>query len=80
MEQHQYDELSAKVDKIYTALLGNDIAQDGGIVKRLQHIEKTCEELTKFKDKSKWTASLLIGGAGILGWLADKLLSLINNN
>lgn len=80
MEQHQYEELSDKVDKIYVALMGSDIAQDGGIVKRLQHIEKTCEELTKFKDKSKWTASLLIGGAGILGWLADKILSLINHN
>ena len=80
MEQHSLKELNEKVDKIYAALMGNDITQDGGIVKRLQHIEKTCEELTKFKDKSKWTASLLIGGAGILGWIADKLFSLINHN
>ena len=80
MEQHQYEELRNDIQEIKSALMGNSITKDGGVVQRLTHIEKTCDDLTKFKDKSKWTASLLIGGSGILGWLADKILSLINHN
>lgn len=79
MEQHQYEELRNDIHEIKTALMGNPITKDGGIVNRLQHIEKTCEDLTKFKDKSKWTATILIGFAGVLVWVADKIFNLFTN-
>lgn len=47
-----------KVDKMYYALMGNEIAKDGGLVGRIQTLEKENEELREeleaFKtDKAK---------------------------
>ena len=80
MEQTQYNELKAGIDEIRTALIGNAISKDGGLVGKVSALDETVQELKSFKDRSKWTASLLIGFAGVLGWLADKIFDLFTKN
>ena len=75
MNPQQYQELKQDIADIKTALVGNEFTQDGGMVKRLAHVEAKVEDLSRFKDKSKWTATLLIGVAGMLGWVADRIIS-----
>lgn len=80
MEQHHYEALIQDIHEIKSAIIGNEITKDGGLVGRLKHVEEKVEELNEFKDKSKWTVTILIGFAGILGWVADKLISLFTSN
>ena len=80
MTPDQFRAIQEKVDDIHSALIGNPITQDGGMVRRVDKIEHTVNELKRFKDRSKWTATLLIGVAGMFGWLADKFISLFTSN
>lgn len=73
-----FEVLNVKVDRIYEAMIGSDIGQDGGIVKRLQRLESKVDELTEFKNKSKWTASLLIGVATLFAFFIDKIIGLFH--
>lgn len=45
-------EMAKKVDKIYFALMGSDITQDGGLVKRV--IEMELEQIELRRDIEKW--------------------------
>ena len=76
-----------KMDKMYDALMGNDIAKDGGLVRRIEILEqnesfqdeaiedlKNKQAKTEFKHGIIWT----IGGA-IAGALITYLLSLIKH-
>ena len=80
MEPTQYHELKTRVDEIHAALIGNPISGDGGLVRQMKECKSEIKELKTFKDKSKWTASILIGFAGILGWVADKLIELFTKH
>ena len=80
MEPTQYHELKTRVDEIHAALIGNPISQDGGLVRKVDNLHDEVAELKQFKDRSKWTASILIGFAGILGWVADKLIDLFTKH
>lgn len=80
MEQTQYNELKAGIDEIRTALVGSSISKDGGLVRKVADLDETVHELKSFKDRSKWTATLLIGFAGILGWVADKIFDLFTKH
>jgi hypothetical protein len=70
----QYQDIFRKLEIIEAALIGNPISKDGGLVGEVKDLKKEVAELKSFKDRSKWTATLLIGFAGMLGWLSDKLL------
>ena len=76
MEATQYNELKTRVDEIHAALIGNPISNDGGLVRKVDNLHDEVAELKQFKDRSKWTATVLIGFAGVLGWCADKILDL----
>lgn len=80
MEATQFSELKNRVDEIHAALIGNPISGDGGLVRQMKDCKRDISELKTFKDKSKWTASILIGFAGILGWVADKLIDLFTKH
>ena len=80
MEPTQYQELKTRVDEIHAALIGNPISGDGGLVAQMKECKSEIDELKQFKDRSKWTASLLIGFAGILGWVADKIFDLFTKH
>ena len=48
--------LGMKVDKMYIALMGSDIAKDGGLVGRIQQLETENEELREELDTIKTNA------------------------
>lgn len=75
----QYQDIIRRLDEIQAALVGNPIAKDGGLVKKVDTLHDDVSELKKFKDKSKWTATILIGFAGIMGWIADKIINFFTN-
>lgn len=79
MEQHHTD-IIRRLDEIQAALVGNPIAKDGGLVGEVKDLKKEVAELKQFKDRSKWTATLLIGFAGMLGWLSDKIIDLFTKH
>lgn len=78
MEQH--NDILRKLETIEAALIGNPLSKDGGLVKEVKDLKREVAELKEFKDKSKWTASLLVGVAGICGWCADKLLDIFTKH
>lgn len=79
VSQEQFHELSGKVNEIYTALLGSGISRDGGMVERLINVETKVDELTEFKDRSKWTASFFVATAGVLGFVLDKVIDFLTH-
>jgi hypothetical protein len=74
------DEVLRKLDVIEAALIGNPLSKDGGLVGEVKELKHEVAELKQFKDKSKWTASLLIGFAGVCGFVADKLIDLFKTH
>ncbi len=80
MEQTQYNDLKTRVDEIHAALIGNPIAKDGGLVRKVDNLHNEVAELKQFKDRSKWTATLLIGFAGVCGWCAEKIIDLFTKH
>jgi hypothetical protein len=59
------------LDKLYTALMGNEIAKDGGLVARILHLEETCEslqegqiEIKEAAGKSKVYMKIMWGALG----------------
>lgn len=74
------DEVLRKLDVIEAALIGNPISKDGGLVGEVKDLKKEVAELKQFKDQSKWTATLLIGFAGMIGWLSDKIIDLFTKH
>lgn len=38
-------DMKGKVDKMFYALMGNEIAKDGGLVGRIEHLEEAFEKL-----------------------------------
>ena len=78
MEQHQ--DIIRRLDEIQAALVGNAIAKDGGLVGKVDTLHDDVNELKRFKDRSKWTASLLIGFAGVCGWCAEKIIDLFTKH
>ena len=80
MDAVQFKDLKNRVDDIHAALIGNPITNDGGMVKEMRDIKSQVGDLQKFKDRSKWTASLLIGFAGMLGWVSDKIIDFFSKH
>ena len=74
------DEVLRELEAIKTALIGNPLSKDGGLVGEVKGLKREVAELKEFKDKSKWTASLLIGFAGVCGFVADKLIELFTKH
>jgi hypothetical protein len=45
--QTDMKDMKGKVDKMYFALMGNELARDGGLVGRIEKVEATVEKLEK---------------------------------
>jgi hypothetical protein len=63
--------LGTKVDKMYLALMGSDIAKDGGLVGRIEDLEQNVheikEQLTDIKadaSKNRWHVNVMWGASG----------------
>lgn len=63
--------LGSKVDKMYLALMGSEIAKDGGLVGRIEELEQNVheikEQLTDIKadaSKNRWHVNVMWGASG----------------
>jgi hypothetical protein len=80
MEQHQYEALRQDIHEIKSAIMGNEITQDGGIIKRLGMVETKTENHDKFISRLKWSGGILVTIAGVVGYLAEKFTSLFHSS
>lgn len=63
--------LGTKVDKMYLALMGSEIAKDGGLVGRIEDLERDVhdikDQLTDIKadaSKNRWHVNVMWGASG----------------
>lgn len=80
MEQHQYEALRQDIHEIKSAIIGNEITKDGGIIKRLGMVETKTENHDKFISRLKWSGGILVTIAGLLGYLADKFINVFKTH
>jgi hypothetical protein len=70
-------ELSHKVDKIYTCLIGDDEMGQKGVVEKIEDMEKEIRTLKLLRDR------IIIGGGVVatiiiaLSWIGERVVDLI---
>jgi hypothetical protein len=69
-----HEKLDEMVIEVKDALVGNKLTNDGGIIKRVQEHEASIKELQSYKDKMKWTVSVVGVGASVLGFVIKIIL------
>lgn len=80
MEQHQYEALRADIHEIKSALVGNPLTNDGGIIGEVREIKATTKRNTEFIARLKWTGGIIVSIAAFFGYLTDKLINLFSSN
>ncbi len=80
MEQHHYEALRQDIHEIKSALVGNPLTKDGGLVGEVQEIKANTKRNTEFIARLKWTGGIIVSIAAFFGYLTDKLISLFTNN
>lgn len=80
MEQHQYEALRADIIEIKSAIMGNPITKDGGINKRITHLEQCTEKHDKFISRLKWSGGILVSFASLIGYLFDKFIDIFKQH
>lgn len=81
----QLSEQSIKIEKMLIALLGSDLTQDGGLVRRINELEqekdRLCEELEDIKARSsklEFHQKIMWGVGGFsLAAIVSQLISII---
>jgi hypothetical protein len=74
--QTDFRDMKDKVNKMYYAMLGNELTKDGGLVARIQKLETASDEMQKGYQKITWTHKLLIAAASLLtGSLGTYIIS-----
>lgn len=59
-------QIKEQVNELYTALMGDRISQDGGMVKRLNNVEDKLSRMEQFTNKIGWQVGLLWLSAGVI--------------
>lgn len=80
MEQHHYEALRQDIHEIKSAIIGNEITQDGGIIKRLGMVETKTENHDKFISRLKWSGGILVSLASLIGYLFDKFIDIFKSH
>lgn len=80
MEQHQYEALRQDIHDIKSAIMGNPLTNDGGIIGEVREIKATTKRNTEFIERLKWTGGIIVSIAAFFGYLTDKLVSLFTSN
>lgn len=80
MEQHQYEALRQDIHEIKSAIMGNELTQDGGIVGRVGKLESKTDNHDKFISRLKWSGGVLVTIAGICGYIADKIVDILKSH
>lgn len=80
MEQHQYEALRQDIHEIKSAIMGNPITKDGGLVKRVSDLETCSRNHGRFINRLKWSGGVLVSLAGLLGYLFEKFLHIFKQH
>ena len=80
MEQHHYEALIQDIHEIKSAIMGNEITQDGGLVGRVNKLEVKTDNHNRFISRLKWSGGILVTLAGLLGYLADKFINVFKTH
>lgn len=80
MEQHQYEEVIKRLDTMQSALVGNPITNDGGLVKRVGDLENCSRNHGRFINRLKWSGGILVSIASLIGYLFDKFIELFKHH
>lgn len=80
MEQHQYEALRQDIIEIKSAIMGNAITQDGGLVKRVADLETCSRNHGRFINRLKWSGGILVSLASLIGYLFDKFIELFKHH
>lgn len=80
MEQHQYEALRADIIEIKSAIMGNPITKDGGLVKRVSDLETCSRNHGRFINRLKWSGGILVSVASLIGYLFDKFIELFKHH
>jgi hypothetical protein len=71
-------ELKNKIDKMYTALMGDEFGNQG-YLNRLEYLEKEAELSKSFRQKAIAGLSFLVACGAVLAWIGDKLIELFKH-
>jgi hypothetical protein len=80
MEQHQYEALRQDIHEIKSAIMGNPITKDGGLVKRVSDLETCSRNHGRFINRLKWSGGILVSIASLIGYLFDKFIELFKHH
>lgn len=80
MEQHQYEALRQDIHEIKSAIMGNPITKDGGLVKRVADLETCSRNHSRFINRLKWSGGILVSVASLIGYLFDKFIELFKHH
>lgn len=80
MEQHQYEALRQDIHEIKSAIMGNPITKDGGLVKRVSDLETCSRNHGRFINRLKWSGGILVSVASLIGYLFDKFIELFKHH
>lgn len=80
MEQHQYEALRQDIHEIKSAIMGNPITKDGGLVKRVTDLENCSRNHSRFINRLKWSGGILVSVASLIGYLFDKFIELFKHH
>lgn len=80
MEQHQYEALRQDIHEIKSAIMGNPITKDGGLVKRVSDLETCSRNHGRFINRLKWSGGILVSLASLIGYLFDKFIELFKHH
>lgn len=80
MEHHHYEALRQDIHEIKSAIIGNEITKDGGLVGRVNKLEVKTDNHNRFINRLKWSGGVLVSLAGLLGYLFEKFLHIFKQH
>lgn len=80
MEQHHYEALRQDIHEIKSAIIGNEITKDGGLVGRVNKLEVKMDNHNRFISRLKWSGGILVSLASLIGYLFDKFIDIFKSH
>ena len=80
MEQYHYEALRQDIHEIKSAIIGNEITQDGGLVGRVNNLEVKTDNHNRFISRIKWSWGILVSLASLIGYLFDKFIDIFKSH
>lgn len=80
MEQYHYEALRQDIHEIKSAIIGNEITKDGGLVGRVNKLEVKTDNHNRFISRLKWSGGILVSLASLIGYLFDKFIDIFKSH